>query len=288
MVDHYVAETVVPAGAQVGEGPRWDAERQQLIWVDITGRAVHLTDPITGDDQVQPLATFIGAAAIRTNGEYLLAVSGGLATWRPGTVPAPVAALEADQPERRPNDAAVDPAGRLLVGTVSITESPDRVGSLYQIQPDFTAAQLFGGLGLPNGTDWSPDGHTLYFTDSLDKSVGVFDYHPDSGTLGPRRGSLPIEQGLPDGHTVDAEGNIWVAQWSAGTVAAYTPTGRLLATVQLPVATVTACAFGGAGLDTLFITTMQERSDASGTPHAGDLFACQVKAVGKLPTRFRG
>lgn len=284
MMARHAADLVLDARAEVGEGPRWDHRSQRLVWVDIHGRTVHLFDPVTGLDVSHDFGGFVGAAALRAAGGYAVVLPDGVAAWQP---PEPVRRVVAvtEEAGRRFNDAACDPAGRLFAGTIDMSAGGEGRGRLYQITD--VATLIVDGLGLPNGIDWSPDGRTMYFTDSLEREIGRFPYDVDTGRIGDRAGGVPIRNGLPDGHTVDADGNLWVAQWSAGTVVCLTPEGRELATVTVPVAAVTSCAFGGPDLSTLFITTMQQ-PDGNGflEPTAGGLFACSVGGTGREPHPF--
>jgi sugar lactone lactonase YvrE len=288
MIRHHEAELVVDARAEVGEGPRWDARVGRLLWVDIHGAAVHLFDPATGRDESHPVGAPVGAVALRSAGDYVVALPGHLAHWRPGQPPQTLLTVPGEADGRRFNDAACDPAGRLLAGTMSTDGDAAGQGRLYSLT-GAGASLLRDGIGLPNGVDWSPDGRTLYFTDSLTAEVSAFAYDPESGVIGVQTGALPISEGLPDGHTVDADGNVWVACWSAGRVLCLTPEGRTIATVTVPVGAVTSCGFGGADLSVLYITTMQQpREDGSLEPLAGGLFACSVDAVGVAPHAFAG
>ncbi|HEY8525408.1 MAG TPA: SMP-30/gluconolactonase/LRE family protein [Acidimicrobiales bacterium] len=287
MVKRFTAEPVAEVGATLGEGPRWDPRAGRLVWVDITGRAVHLFDPERGADAAYPVPWMVGAALPRASGGYALAVEGGVVAWTPGAEPEPLVRLEAGA-DRRANDAACDPQGRLLMDTVPLHDAAAPAGRLYRIDPSHEATVLLDGLGLPNGLDWSPDGRTLYFTDSGTGRVDAYPYDPDAGTLGRPRPAVAPEAGIPDGHTVDAEGNLWVALWSAGEVGCFGPDGRRLATVTVPVPTVTSCGFGRADLSTLFVTTMAHPEPGQPNAAAGTLFACAVGVPGRAPAAYAG
>ena len=280
-----VAELALDARAQVGEGPRWDTATQRLLWVDIHGGTVHRWDPSSGIDEVWKVGSFVGALALTTSEKFVLALPHGPARWSPGSDPIPLVSLHDEGDGRRLNDAAVDPQGRLLFGTMGLGDRGTGDGRLYRYG-DAGCSIVRRSIGLPNGIDWSPDGRTLYFADSLTGRVDGIPYDGDDPVLPPATSSLTVPHGLPDGHTVDADGNIWVALWSAGEVVCFSPDGRVIATVVVPVDTVTSCAFGGEGLDTLFITTMLSPTEPD-NPLAGGIFACRPGAVGRLPNRMR-
>jgi sugar lactone lactonase YvrE len=157
-------------------------------------------------------------------------------------------------PGRRANDAAVAPDGALWAGTMRYDEAPGG-GTLSRIAPDGTVETVLDDVAVSNGTGWSPDGRLMYYIDSPTRRIDVFDF--DGQQVGGRRQLAAIEEGdgFPDGLTVDADGCVWVALWDGGAVRRYTPDGKLDRVVELPVPRPTACAFGGADLTDLYITT---------------------------------
>lgn len=287
MILRYEAELVLDARAEVGESPRWDSRKQCLVWVDIHGEGVHVFDPATGSDLSEKVGAPVGAAALRGSGQYVVLLPGGLMSWEPDSRPQTIVPVS-ESAGRRFNDAACDPTGRLLAGTMSTGVGGEGQGRLYSITLA-GAVLLKERIGLPNGIDWSPDGRTLYFTDSPRREIGVFPYDSHTGRMGAQTGAVQVPEGLPDGHTVDADGNIWVALWSAGRVVCLTPQGKTVASVVVPISAVTSCAFGGSDLSMLYITTMRHPDETGGLePTAGGLFACCVGATGRLPGIFAG
>jgi sugar lactone lactonase YvrE len=141
------------------------------------------------------------------------------------------------------------------------------------------------GLTVSNGIEWSPDGARAYYNDTDTYRTDVFDYDAESG-LTARRAfvEVPAEVGRPDGLTVDSEGGVWVAINRGGAVHRYTPAGALDAVVEVPARKVTACTFGGAGLDELFITTSREDLEPGDDPLAGSVFRA-APGVRGLPVR---
>lgn len=168
-------------------------------------------------------------------------------------------------------------------------ESPG-AGSLYFLEGT-AVTQVLSGLGISNGLDWSPDGHSFYFVDSLARCLWMFDFDRSSGRVSNRRTLVEFEEsfGLPDGLTVDAEGCIWVAGWDGWRVQRYSPGGDYLGLVDVPAARVTSCAFGGHDLTDLYITTAAEgltKEELEMQPEAGSLFVTRVNAKGKEATLF--
>ncbi|WP_369147821.1 SMP-30/gluconolactonase/LRE family protein [Streptomyces sp. R44] len=293
---HLRAVPCSPLPGRLTEGPVWDARRQELLWVDIPEGLVHRAALVDGEDvpDLAPLGTLrfdrpVGAALPCASGALLAAAGTSflhLADGRPATEAVELAApvLPDDGLPRRMNDAAVDPAGRLLAGTMAYDESPG-AGALYRLDRDGLVT-LLDSVTISNGLGWSPDGSRLYYADSPTGRVDVFAYDPETGALSDRRPFAALDRGVPDGLAVDSEGRVWVAVWGGGEVLAFAPDGSLHARVEVPATHVTSCAFAGPELDVLVITTATAGLDETrlrAEPDAGRLFVCRPGTTG-LPT----
>lgn len=286
------SDLLLDARAELAEGPFWDAATERLLWVDILPGVVHQCDAAGGRAEGWTFGPTVGAALPRTTGGLVLAAGDGFALLdEDGRVQRRIP-VEADRPGTRMNDATCDPVGRLWAGSMVHDKSaPD--AALYRLDPDATVTRMLTGVTVSNGTGWSPDGRLMYYIDSLSGGVDRFDFDVGSGAIGGRRRlvDVPLDDGEPDGLTVDETGCIWVALWGGGQVRRYTPAGELDTVVTVPATLTTSCAFGGPGLRQLFITTArcaltaEERADQ---PHAGGLFVCEPGVAGSATPRFAG
>ena len=279
-------DVVVEPPAQLGEGPRWDAITGTLLWVDILGRRFHRYDPARACDDWVHLDELVSAALPRATGHPLLGLPDGFYEVD-GHRLALVVPLEAERPENRTNDAACDPQGRLWAGTMALDEHTPSAG-LYRIDADLTVTKVLAGTTISNGLGWSPGGDRFYFIDSPTRRIDVFDYDAATGTLEHRRPlvTLQAEDAVPDGLAVDAEGCVWAALHGGWGLQRYSPDGRLMGRVELPVAKVTSCCFGGPDLRDLYVTTRREslsERELREQPLAGVLFRLDVGVAG-LPT----
>jgi sugar lactone lactonase YvrE len=138
---------------------------------------------------------------------------------------------------------------------------------------------------VSNGLGWSPDGHSMYYVDSPTCRVDVFDYDLATGIPSGRRCLVETRDlaGFPDGLAVDAEGCLWIAFWDGGSIHRFSPDGELVGTVTVPVPRPTSCAFVGADLESLVITTAAAL-DGTG----GDVFACEPDVSGMAVEAFDG
>ncbi|MHA6759079.1 SMP-30/gluconolactonase/LRE family protein [Streptacidiphilus sp. PAMC 29251] len=284
----------------LGEGVVWDDRAGRLYWIGIEDRQVRVLDPGGsagggegggGKPEVLPLDTRPGTIAPYRDGLMLLAVEAGFALLDTATgVLEPVAPVEADRPGRRMNDGKCDPYGRMVAGTMTLDE-PRAGGPLYRLEYDSEGRArvvvLREGMLIPNGLDW-PEPDLLWHIDTPTRSIRLFDY-PEHGPLADPVRSLDVSAlgGDPDGMTLDAEGNLWVAFWGGSAVRCLSPEGRLLETVELPTGKVTSCAFGGPALDVLYITTAGGGA-ADADPGAGSLYRYPGLATGRPARAWAG
>jgi sugar lactone lactonase YvrE len=277
----------------LGEGPWWDARTGTLLWVDIDGRLLQRHDPLTGRTVTRELHQVASAVVARGVGGLALAMEDGIwITESDAGVARRLAAVEAEDPLTRMNDAACDRAGRLWVGSMARDARPG-AGALYRVDPDASVERVLVDVTISNGIDWSPDDRSMYYVDSALRRVDVLDYDLATGRASRRRTliELPEDAGLPDGLTVDAEGYLWVAMWDGWSVRRYSPSGNPDRIVRLPVARVTSCAFGGADLVDLYVTSASSGlSDAERQeqPLAGGLFVVRPGVRGREASPFGG
>lgn len=287
---------VLDAKARTGEGAVWDEREQVLWWVDIEAPNLRRFDPATGEDRAWPMPSRIGCFALREAGGFVVALHDGFHFF--DTESGAFTAIndpEADKPNNRFNDGTTDSAGRFIAGTMPLGPR-EPVAGFYRLNTDLSVDTLFTGLRVSNGSTFSPDGRTFYFSDSEAsvRSIWACDYEPESGAVGNRRLFVDTHglPGRPDGGTVDAAGCYWMAGVGGWQLVRFTPKGEVDMVVEMPCEKPTKIAFGGADLDTLYVTSIGE-APSPGTearqPQAGGLFALRVPGVQGLPPwRFRG
>lgn len=284
------AELVADVGALLGEGPVWDDAAAVLYWVDIDRCEVHRFDPATGEDETADVGEPVGAVALRADGGLVLARKSGFATigaW--GAPPIDIVAVEQDNAATRMNDGACDRAGRFWAGTMHVELEPGH-GSLYRLDPDSSITRVLTDVSISNGIAWSGDDRTMYYIDTPTGGIDAFDFDLATGTIGDRHRIVTIDSsdGWPDGLVVDSSGCLWVALWDGRAVRRYTADGELVGVVDVPVARVTKCAFGGPDLDEIYITTAAADQPDTTQPHAGGLFRACTGVRGTPANRFAG
>ncbi|MGY1639727.1 SMP-30/gluconolactonase/LRE family protein [Geodermatophilus sp. SYSU D00703] len=295
------ATVAAPPAAEHGEGPTWDDDRGELLWVDIAAGAVRRAT-LAADGALTEVAAHragstAGAVVPAADGGWLVAADGGFTHLaEDGTARVLLAlAEEGGGPEdggTRMNDGKCDGAGRFLAGTMAFDQRPG-AGALYRLDLDGTVTTVLDGLTISNGIGWSPDDRTVYLADSGPGLVHAFTYDLADGSFTDGRVLLEFagDDGVADGLTVDDEGCLWTALWGAGQVRRYSPTGDLLAVVEVPVAQTSSCAFAGPGRDLLVISTSAEGLDGAARaaqPDAGRLFTARPGVTGPPASPYRG
>jgi sugar lactone lactonase YvrE len=199
---------------------------------------------------------------------------------------------ESHLPHNRFNDGKVDRSGRVWAGTMN-EHGPEATGSLYRLDPDGSIHNMASGFVCSNGLGWSPDNRTMYFTDSMVRTIWTYEFDPETGALGDRRvfATLAEDDGFPDGMTVDSEGFVWSAVWDGWRILRFAPDGSIDRTVQMPVQRPSSCMFGGPDLKTLYITSACVELGWNALkrgPLAGSLFALPTDVPGLPEVPFGG
>jgi sugar lactone lactonase YvrE len=289
------AEQVTEPVAFHAEGPVWSPSWGGLRWVDMfAGDVLSMSLDDSGVDESSISAIgrrHVGAIAAalrpRRGGGAVIAVERGFVLEDAAGELHALPDLWAD-PSLRMNEGSCDPDGRFYCGSMARDKGVGR-GSMYRLDADGTTSVVFGGSTISNGLAWSPDGSTAYYTDTATGRVDMFDYAKDTGLTGRRTFvEIPDTAGSPDGMTVDAQGHVWVALYGGSAVRRYRPEGILDGVIELPVTNVTACAFAGAGLDSLVITTSREGVRDGTQPEAGSLFRSRPGVTGLPTAEFAG
>lgn len=266
-------EQITPAGADLGESPRWDAADGCLWWVDGVVGDLHRWDASTGVDRHVAVGRRLGGLACRTEGGLAIATDDALLLPRAADLAGPAATRPEDWHRRavpgRLHDLSVAPDGAIWVGTLASEEDPSS-GGLLRIGPAESSPVIPHGLRLPNGIAWTDEGE-LILADSLAHTVHRVPGDRLAGGLpAPAWLTTDADGGLPDGLTLDRDGGTWIAYWGAGVVRRHDRSGALTDVITVPTSNPTSCTFGGPGLADLFVTTARQHTH--GEPAAGAVF----------------
>ncbi|MHB8301737.1 MAG: SMP-30/gluconolactonase/LRE family protein [Acidobacteriaceae bacterium] len=288
-------ECVLPWPAVVGESPVWHPGEQRLYWIDIQGKQIHRFDPAARNNESFDLPEIVTCIQLRASGGLVLTLKKNFAFYDPATNRLQkLAGVEADLPENRFNDGKCDPQGRFWAGTMDAKDWKKPSGNLFRMDSDRTVTKMQTHVICSNGSGWSPDGRTMYYTESFRYAIFAYDFDQDNGSISNRRTFAEIDPhsgGFPDGMTVDAEGFVWSNLVGLGKILRYDPAGKIERIVELPVPRATDCTFGGKDLKTLYATSARETmtpEQLQQAPLSGGLFAVDTGLRGLAPAPFAG
>lgn len=267
---------------ELGEGPLWHPEREQLFWFDILGKRLMTREGSNprqwGFPEIVSAAGWTGRDTLMIASESQLFefnIATGLAR--------AIAPLEADNPATRSNDGRADRQGGFWIGTMGKAAEPN-AGAIYRYYRG-TLRRIVKNVTIPNSICFAPDGTRAYFSDSVSGRVMSQPQDADGWPTGTTEVFLDLreEKLIPDGAVTDSQGNLWIAQWGAARVASYTPRGVFRGSVNFPVANTSCPAFGGANYATLYCTSAREHLSAdaiAAEPRNGMTFVAPARKQG--------
>ena len=281
---------------EVGEGPVWHQTEKRLYWVDILKGRIFRYDPATeGHELFYQGEAMIGGYTIQEDGALLLFMEkGAIAELRDGELKYLMEELPGEG-ENRFNDVIADPAGRVFCGTMPLDANKamagERLGTLYRLDTDGSVTPVLGDRGISNGMGFTPDRKQMYYTESMDHKIYLFDYDVNTGAISNQRvfAEAPSDEGVPDGMTVDGEGYVWSASAGGSTLTRYTPQGAVERVIRFPARLVSSVAFGGPDMADIYVTTIGGNDRATEGPGAGALFRLQlgIQGVPEFYSRVR-
>ncbi len=269
----------------LGESPVWDADNGWLYWVDGVSRLVRRWEPARGTFREWQTPSMVGSVALDRGNSVVVGLADGIYSLdldsgglTPLMRPEPV------DPLVRFNDGKTDRQGRFLCGSMGIHADPR--GTLWRIDAKGRSDSFAGGIRISNALCFSPDGATMYFADSLDRTIRAYPYGADG--VGEPTTLVDTAQwnSGPDGATVDSDGCLWVCLIQVGKIARITPGGSLDRMIDAPVDLPSSVAFGGDGMATLFVTSIKDSGSGraiSKHPDGGRLFAIAGLGVHGIP-----
>lgn len=271
-------ERVADTTAHTGEGPLWHPDSGRLYWVDIPAGCLYRYDPEREQNAVayETDGVPLGGYTIEADGALLLFTHGRIERFDPTESDTElIATVDADT---RFNDVIADPEGRVFAGTMP---SDEALGDLYRVDPDGSVRVVVPDLDIPNGMGFSLDTQTFYLTESEARRVYAYDYDRETGVIENERAfiTVPENDGVPDGLTVDDSGDVWSARWNGNRVVRYDPKGRPVEAIELPARKVSSVTFGGTDWEDMYLTTALTDADRTTEGDgAGALF--RVENVG--------
>jgi len=276
-----------------GEGVFWNDRDGRLWWTDIHGKKLWWFDPESKQSASMGMPDRVCCFAPRRSGGFIVAFAKSVAFFDPDSgLVSELCKFEPDQSTTRLNDGRTDRQGRFIAGGMN-EGSGAPTSTVIRVDPDGSTRTIISGVSCANSTCFSPDGRSMYFADSPAREIWAYDYDAKTGVPSNRRilADLKGDSGVPDGSCVDAEGAVWNAVWEGRRVIRILPNGSIDQVIEVPTLKPTCCAFGGAELATLYITSSRLGStpeQLAGEPSAGSLFAFKPGVRGLSDAPFAG
>lgn len=288
-------ERVSKLRCTVGESPLWSSADAAWYWVDIVARIIWRLDPASGQLRHWKTSEMVACLAEKHSGGLIVGMESGIFSLELGDADMAQEQRLASPAELGPgmrfNDGRCDRQGRFWSGTMVMDMAAARPeGHLYRYTAEQgLSAPVVSDLIVQNGLAWSPDGRTMYLSDShgARQLIWAFDYDIDIGMPSGRRlfVDMNAHPGRPDGAAVDSDGCYWICANDAGCILRFTPDGRLDRRIDLPMTKPSMCSFGGPDLDTLLVTSI-----SAGIPEsdawAGAVLMLRPGVRGLAETRF--
>ena len=271
----------------LGEGPFWHPDRQQLFWFDIIGKRL-LTQSADGPQEWH-FPEIVSAAGVIDRDTLMIASESALFRFNLETgAKREIVALEADNPNTRSNDGRADPFGGFWIGTMGKSAEAG-AGSIYRYYRG-ELRLLYPNISIPNSICFPAHGRFAHFADSAARCVMRVALNADGWPKGEPETFLDLSADTPepDGAVIDAAGTLWLAEWGGARVRAFGPDGTLQHTVAFDAPHTSCPAFGGANLSTLFCTSALQGMDetaCTANPMAGMTFSASTSAKGQPENR---
>ncbi len=282
---------IVDCKNDLGEGPVWDHQNGELLWVDYDCGKVCKYHVNTKNYSEVSIADTVMVAIPTNRNNWIVAINKNVAIYDPhkkGIIKQ--VTIQENKPNNRLNDGKCDAYNRLWIGTMS-NDADAPVGALYKVNPNLSYEKMDEPFIIPNGIAWNKKNTAMYVVDSMMKKIFRYDFDVEKGAISNKALLIDTatELGLPDGMAIDEDDNLWVAFWQGQFVLQYdTNTGKVLARINVPAFIPSSCCFGDEDLSTLYITSSRKYDTAENIerfPHAGGLFSIKPGVKG-MPTQF--
>lgn len=279
--------------AALGEGAFWNYEDQELYWVDIEGKKLHIFNPLKNQNRTFPVPSRIGTVVPVNNQTAVIALEDGIyiINTQDGSIKL-LSDVEANMPQNRFNDGKCDPNGNLWVGSMHFEQSSPQA-NLYKVDGNGDYTVMLDSVTISNGIVWTSDKKMMFYIDTPTKKIKAFDFDAEKSTITNERTAAEVEEslGFPDGMAIDENNNLWVGMWNGNSVLCFDPkTGKVIDKIEVPAHNVTSCAFGGENLDQLYITTASidmTDDEKEKFPLAGSIFVAVPGVKGVKSSFFK-
>lgn len=288
------AELVLDSKSPGSQGAIWNQQTGKLYWVNTDSKILDIYYPSLGVHTEMMTGQMIGTVVPSESGKAIVALKNGIYVLDIDTGSKKlIFDPESDNEDNRFNEGKCDPAGRFWAGTMNLNNEPGK-GALYRMDGNGNVTKMIGNVSVSGGIAWSNKHDKMYYIDIPTRKVMVYEYDDPTGAISDAKVAVevPADLGVPDGMTIDADGNLWIALRGGFGVGCWDPdTGKMIRKIDVPARYVTSCAFGDDDLGTLYITTARQdisEEELEKYPHSGGVFKVRPGVKGVPAYFFKG
>lgn len=283
---------VIDSNIELAETPIWDERVKKLYWTDLFSGEVHQYDPATKEAKAWPTKEWIGSAVPTNDPNKIMCVAGNglhvldLETGELEFVVDP----EPGNDKNRYNDSRCDAKGRVFISSVAKTYggeayTPDQTGAFYMVDTDKSVKKIVDGINQYNAMVWNADNTKMYVVDTYNEALLEFDYDLEQGPTSQPRVVISFKdrEGMPDGLSIDTEGNFYVCHWSKK-ISVWNAKFELVKTIEFPVEYVCCGGFAGEDMKDFYVATSKycyDEEQLKANPGAGGTFVARSEIAGR-------
>ena len=274
----------------LGEGTLWVNEHNSIYFTDIKKKKIYSLNIKNKKRRIFRVNKEIGFISHIKDYVFILGLQGELRIQNLKSkkifksIP-----IETNLKLNRINDGKTDPIGNLWFGTMDNLERKIEKGSLYKLDRNFKLTKVDKNYRITNGPAFI-DPYNFYHTDSSKKTIYKIRINKNNKIVSKKIfKKFSINNGVPDGMTVDINKNLWVAHFHGACISVFNKKAKLIHRIQFPAKNITNCTFGGQNNNELFVTTATKgmsKADIQKFSYSGYLFSVKTNTRGILQKKF--
>ncbi len=274
----------------LGEGTLWVKEHNSIYFVDIKKKKICSLNIKNKKKKILKVNKEVGFIAHIKDHIFILGLQGELRIQNLKSkkvlksIP-----IEPKIKLNRINDGKTDPTGNLWFGTMDNLERKIQKGSLYKLNKDLKLTRVDKNYRITNGPAFI-DQYNFYHTDSPKKTIYKIKINKNNKIVSKNIfKKFSLDEGVPDGMTLDKNKNLWVAHFHGACVSVFNNRAKLIHRIKFPAKNITNCAFGGKNNQELFISTATKgmnKADLRKFRYSGFFFSVKTNARGVLQKKF--
>jgi len=274
----------------LGEGTLWVKEHNSIYFTDIKKRKIYTLNTTNKKKNIYNVDKEIGFLEHIRDYVFILGLQGEvrIQNLKSKKILKSIN-IESNIKFNRINDGKTDPAGNLWFGTMDNLERKIEKGSLYKLDKNLNLTKVDKNYRITNGPAFV-DQYNFYHTDSAKKKIYKIKINKKNKIIKKKIfKKFSVEDGVPDGMTLDRNKNLWVAHFHGACISVFNLKAKQIHKINFPAKNITNCTFGGQNNSELFVTTATKgmsRAEMRKFSYSGYLFSVKTNTNGILQKKF--